>query len=1002
MRGLVIILFAFIHGSCLAQSKLVFPTFDFKDITTKENITNKIINNIVQDKNGLIWVATEDGLNRLDGFRTKQFYYDPLEKKSLSNSSVRSLLAVDNKNVWIGATYGLNKYNYDKNEITRIDTATNILNNGIMAFLKHQNKLWVLGSTEYYAVDNNQKIKRYKYESFSENENNYFSSIAKDRYNNIWAVKGNCLFQLDTTSLKTIDKICFGINERRKLLTFSIDKDECWIGTMGSGLVKMNIITKIKTGIKLNSKNVYEPKLYIDNNNNKWIIAGIDNGYAIINTNTLQATEIITGLTITNTFIDKEKGVWLGSNNGLLYAKNPNPYINNIIFANVAKNTSSKLTATFGLPGKITTTNNNYYVPLVFGNGIITFNKNWQFQQHTASIHTTSNNFKYIGNVLQRGNTKWVATRGGLAKCDTNLKLQKVFVPVAKNAISVDVQKMRDLIPLNDSEIVIKSFSAVYIFNTKKEMFTKSFFTTTDGKYKKMDAFIAEVVIMDRVCYMATEFGLLALHIDTEKIDEIELPNNNKRLSCITEKNKKLWIGSQKGLTSYDTETRLATTYYRKDGLSNDNILFMKLGVENKLWLATSNGLCCFDIETKKSINIFEKDGLVENYMQGEIFVDDKGNVVVGNSKGLDFIHKDIAKQTNNYKPCFITEILVNNNPTNWYYKNSKKYISLSQQENNVSIYFAMANGTKDEIYFYKLNNTWYNSTTGLVQLSSLAAGTYNLQVSSEPLDNILNDFITIIIKPPYYKTWWFILLCASCVGGLLYFFYRIRIRNVRHEALIEKTYQQKLSESEMQTLRSQMNPHFMFNTLNSINSYIIQNKPSEASEYLTTFSKLMRNILELSKQEKVTIEKELNALKMYIELEALRLENKFDYSIIVDKNIEQQNTYLPSLIIQPFVENAIWHGLHNKQDVGHIGIHVGAQNEQIIITIEDDGIGRTAAAALKKQTVTHKSFGIDITINRIKILDPQNTVTITDLYSNANKAIGTKVIITINSKYND
>jgi two-component sensor histidine kinase len=663
------------------------------------------------------------------------------------------------------------------------------------------------------------------------------------------------------------------------------------------------------------------------------------------------------------------------------------------------------LSSTFGLPGKVTKTSSSYYVPLVFGNGIITFNKNWEFLQHTASVDIASNNnnFKYIGNVLEHSNAKWVATRGGLAKCDDDLKLKKLFVPKTENAITGDVQKMRDLIELSDSEILIKSFSAIFIFNTNRETFTKSFYTTTDDKYDLLNCFIVEVVIADKQCYLATELGLLQLDIETGKLTKIELPNNNTRLSAIVLKNKELWIGSQTGLTSYNIETKKAITYYKKDGLSNDNVLFMRLGVDNKLWVSTSNGLCCFDTETKKTANIFEKDGLVENYLQGEIFVDDNGNVALGNSKGLSFIKKEILTKANEHKASYITELLVNNNQLNWQFKNNEKFIALSKDQNNISIHFTMSNATSNETYFYKLNNTWYNTSTGLIQLNSLEAGTYTLQVSNLPVDNELNDFITIFVKPPFYSTWWFYILSTILLGGILYAFYRIRIRSVRREAMLQKTYAQKLTESEMQTLRSQMNPHFMFNTLNSINSYIIQNKTAQASDYLTTFSKLMRSILELSKQEKVTIVKELAALKMYIELEALRLENKFDYSIIIDDDVDEESIKIPSLIIQPFVENAIWHGLHNKKTQGHIDIKIKETAEHNLeITIEDDGIGRKASEAIKQDQVKHKSFGIDITINRVKLLNNNNSVTFIDLYDEHNIAAGTKVTILLNTQYND
>ena len=257
-------------------------------------------------------------------------------------------------------------------------------------------------------------------------------------------------------------------------------------------------------------------------------------------------------------------------------------------------------------------------------------------------------------------------------------------------------------------------------------------------------------------------------------------------------------------------------------------------------------------------------------------------------------------------------------------------------------------------------------------------------------------------------QLWLYGILTIIGLAGILSFFinhYRIKSLRAHNDLSEQKVIQMEeelklknnIKEAEMQTLRSQMNPHFIFNTLNSINSYIIQHQTEVASEYLTTFSKLMRNILDLSKHETVSLTKEISTLNLYMELEALRLEHQFDYSIVVDKEISPEMIKVPPLIIQPFVENAIWHGLHNKKGNGHILIKITEQSEsRLHISIEDNGIGRVASAALKKQQVNHKSYGIEITINRLQLLDEHNSVTVHDLYE-GEKASGTRVEISIN-----
>lgn len=204
--------------------------------------------------------------------------------------------------------------------------------------------------------------------------------------------------------------------------------------------------------------------------------------------------------------------------------------------------------------------------------------------------------------------------------------------------------------------------------------------------------------------------------------------------------------------------------------------------------------------------------------------------------------------------------------------------------------------------------------------------------------------------------------------------------------------------ESEMSALRSQMNPHFIFNTLNSINSYIIENKTQQASDYLTDFGSLMRIVLEHSRKKSISLEEELRALKLYLELEFKRLDGSFDYRIEIQPELDSSSVEIPPLIIQPFVENAIWHGLRNKKTPGHIDIELGYSEEVLHISVMDDGIGRIAAE--KQQTIKEKrSFGSVATMKRIRLVDPQSKIIIDDLFDQEGNAAGTCVHILLKTK---
>ncbi len=218
----------------------------------------------------------------------------------------------------------------------------------------------------------------------------------------------------------------------------------------------------------------------------------------------------------------------------------------------------------------------------------------------------------------------------------------------------------------------------------------------------------------------------------------------------------------------------------------------------------------------------------------------------------------------------------------------------------------------------------------------------------------------------------------------------------------IAAEFENKIAETEMIALRAQMNPHFIFNCLNSIKLYTLENDAQTASEYLTKFSQLIRLVLENSRSEKVTLQKELETLKLYIELEAMRFKNKVNYQINVVPHIDQQYIEIPPLLLQPYVENAIWHGLMHKQEGGNISIDIYQPSEHLLhIEINDDGIGREMAKRHKSKSATRqKSFGLKMTSERLDainhIYQTKTEVKIVDLVDADNNAAGTKVIIEI------
>jgi len=256
---------------------------------------------------------------------------------------------------------------------------------------------------------------------------------------------------------------------------------------------------------------------------------------------------------------------------------------------------------------------------------------------------------------------------------------------------------------------------------------------------------------------------------------------------------------------------------------------------------------------------------------------------------------------------------------------------------------------------------------------------------------------VSFSISSPFWLTWWFvsleILFGVAIVSAV--FWYREKQNRIKLAS------EKRIVELELKALRSQMNPHFIFNTLNSIQNYIALNDFKSSNEYIVQFATLIRTILHVSEKNVISIQEELDILTMYMDLEKMRFEEQFDYQIEVSDGIDLDYDEIPSMLLQPYVENAIWHGLMNKKGKGQIKIRIIEDGEYLCCTIEDNGIGRVEAAELKlKRNIEHKSIGMTVAKERLDLIG-NNGVNLEsiDLYDDEGVAKGTKIVIRIKIK---
>lgn len=307
------------------------------------------------------------------------------------------------------------------------------------------------------------------------------------------------------------------------------------------------------------------------------------------------------------------------------------------------------------------------------------------------------------------------------------------------------------------------------------------------------------------------------------------------------------------------------------------------------------------------------------------------------------------------------------------------------------------------------------SSTEAHPRFVDLRNGTYLLQVTARNADGISNNSphqIQFKILPPWYISWWAILLYFILLAYLLYRWYRFRIQQIRKKEAEkrrvaefkqkeaefrqkEAEYKQLVAETETAILRLQMNPHFLFNSMNSINSYILQKDVDTASYYLTHFAKLMRQILELSEHPFIEIYEEIEFLKQYLQVEGMRMGKKLDFEFEVDKNIDQDEILVPTMLLQPFVENAIWHGVSELPAGGLVNVRFLLRGKRLLCEVEDNGVGRKEKSPLLKE---HQSKALVITKRRLQLLTEEHAEAahfeIIDLKNQNGEASGTKVQI--------
>lgn len=473
-----------------------------------------------------------------------------------------------------------------------------------------------------------------------------------------------------------------------------------------------------------------------------------------------------------------------------------------------------------------------------------------------------------------------------------------------------------------------------------------------------------------------------------------------------------LFAATLNGVLVVNTKTGASRYITENDGLNSELVYSIEFAEnKNSLWIGTNQGI------NKLNLKEYIASGKIEIISYGKlqgfagvecnsngIWEDRDGSVWFGTVSGLVKHEPFKLKRNLVENKTLIQEIRLLNEDTLL-----KDGVILPSDFNTISFYYRGICLTNPEkvLYQKKLegldqDKDWsLPSAEDYSKYANLAPGKYTFKVRScnnEGIWNSKETHFTFTIKSPFYLTWWFLLVTFLGLFGLIYAFFILRIYNIKKKQRLDFERKVEMSKIELKALRSQMNPHFVFNSLNAIQHYIFNAKSEEAIKYLNKFARLVRIILNNSEKPTVTVGEDLEALKLYLELEQMRFEGKFEYEIIVDESVDSDYDIMPPLLMQPYVENAILHGLNPKPEKGKLTIRLSSKNNFLICTIADNGIGREKASEIRRTMPVkkYKSLGMKITEDRLRILNEINnsqlSVSITDLKDVDGNAQGTMV----------
>jgi ligand-binding sensor domain-containing protein/two-component sensor histidine kinase len=907
---------------------------------------------IVQDLKGFIWIGCDAGLYKFDGVR-----YIPYKCKTQNSKSVTGLT--------ISASGKLYCFNF-QSQIFCLDNDSLIELKCTLPKASINNLTSDVEGNVYVVHEGgilcyNERRKQWKdFFNYSPIQTNEWvaKSVAGSLQKNIPFIYSKGIGKIENNKVKRCYQTDFFQAASSGNFVLENYGNTLWIFSKENGAIccynddKLTQITNAKLNKILANRKITQVKSLSDGN--LWICTY--KGIVRFNTKNNTADLFYHELSFSDCMIDRENNYWFTTlHSGMLRVPNLtfsvwNNFENNRLVKITTDGTHIYFASLNGMIGKLNVLTNGLKTFYTGSNADV---QSFDYDLKEQSLYFNINNhlYKLNNNTISDINTHIHALKSYRKINNTRFALssQGVFINEKKvsyewaRALKYDEQNQTVWIATNNG-------LQQYQYSNDEWQLAKTFFQNTQILSVDFDEKTPQI-------FALTFEGKIYLISETNQPTLITKLPENVQAQKLKLYHQKLYVATNKGVWIYDLAKKQWNNLNSLSGLVSENVQDLTI-LNNTLWIATGKGL------QKIPLNENSKTPLAKIYL--------KNNPLNINNLPLTINYDDV--------------------------------VILNPEVSNYS-----SNGNFE--YAYRINKSdWLKLPASIEQIEIQNLPTGNLNVELKAIDHLgRNSENTITLKgyvdPPYWGTWWFILLALKLISALFFYIFKRRIKNLKQKQQLEIEHIQlenDLRLSRETALKSQMNPHFVFNVMNTIKAYIYKNDKQKASEYLNTFSDLIRTFLSMSNKSLVSLGEELKMLEQYIKMEAMMLNDDFRFRKNIDETIDLQQTKIPSLIVQPFVENAFKHGLHSKTGKKELTLFICKTDEnQITLNITDNGIGRQKAKKIKEaEQFSHQSFATTAVEKRIELLNRNEQrvgVVINDLFDEHNEPNGTSVIVTIN-----